>query len=109
MTLVTRGRENSQPSSGDPVKVHETGQTATEASRRDVRDEDCADGTRRSRKALADVESLAERHSVIWFGRRRLRTDTTQAYASIRPPQLKRAVSFYEERAVKMLTSEDAR
>jgi integrase/recombinase XerC len=31
------------------------------------------------------------------------RLDTTQVYASIRPPQLKRAVAFYEEQAVKML------
>ena len=31
------------------------------------------------------------------------RMDTTQLYASIRPPQLKRAVSFYEEKAVQML------
>ena len=31
------------------------------------------------------------------------RIDTTQIYTSIRPPQLKRAVSFYEERAVRML------
>jgi integrase/recombinase XerC len=32
------------------------------------------------------------------------RIDTTQIYTSIRPPQLKRAVSFYEERAVKILS-----
>ena len=32
------------------------------------------------------------------------RIDTTQVYTSIRPPQLKRAMSFYEERAAKMLT-----
>jgi site-specific recombinase XerC len=31
------------------------------------------------------------------------RIDTTQIYASIRPPQLKRAVSFYEEEAARML------
>jgi site-specific recombinase XerD len=31
------------------------------------------------------------------------RIDTTQVYASIRPPQLKRAVSFYEEQAAKVL------
>jgi integrase/recombinase XerC len=31
------------------------------------------------------------------------RIDTTQVYAEIRPPQLKRAVSFYEEKAVKIL------
>lgn len=31
------------------------------------------------------------------------RIDTTQIYTSIRPPQLKRAVSFYEEKAVQML------
>jgi hypothetical protein len=29
--------------------------------------------------------------------------DTTHFYASIRAPQLKRAVSFYEEKAVQML------
>ena len=33
-----------------------------------------------------------------------LRIDTTQIYASIRPPQLKRAVAFYEEKAVRMLS-----
>ncbi len=32
------------------------------------------------------------------------RIDTTQVYASIRPPELKRAVAFYEEKAVRMLT-----
>ncbi len=32
------------------------------------------------------------------------RIDTTQVYASIRPPELKRAVAFYEEQAVRMLT-----
>lgn len=31
------------------------------------------------------------------------RIGTTQIYASIRPPQLKRAVSFYEEQAARML------
>lgn len=30
------------------------------------------------------------------------RIDTTQIYARIRPPQLKRAVAFYEERAEKV-------
>jgi site-specific recombinase XerD len=33
------------------------------------------------------------------------RIDTTQIYASIRPPQLKRAVSFYEEQATRMLST----
>jgi integrase/recombinase XerC len=32
------------------------------------------------------------------------RIDTTQLYTSIRPPQLKRAVSFYEAHATRMLT-----
>ncbi len=32
------------------------------------------------------------------------RIDTTQVYASIRPPQLKRAVEFYEEKAARMLS-----
>src|SRR5205814_3127569 len=32
------------------------------------------------------------------------RIDTTQVYTSIRPPQLKRAVSVYEEKALKMLS-----
>src|SRR5207245_124721 len=32
------------------------------------------------------------------------RIDTTQVYASIRPPHLKRAVSFYEEKAIRILT-----
>lgn len=31
------------------------------------------------------------------------RIDTTQIYASIRPPQLKRAVAFYEDEAVRLL------
>jgi site-specific recombinase XerD len=31
--------------------------------------------------------------------------NTTQIYASIRPPQLKRAVAFYEEQAQKMLSN----
>ena len=33
------------------------------------------------------------------------RIDTTQIYASIRPPQLKRAVSFYEDQAARMLST----
>jgi hypothetical protein len=37
------------------------------------------------------------------------RIDTTQIYTSIRPTQLKRAVSFYEEKAVRILASEDVR
>jgi site-specific recombinase XerD len=32
------------------------------------------------------------------------RIDTTQVYTSISPAQLKRAVAFYEEKAVKLLT-----
>lgn len=32
------------------------------------------------------------------------RLDTTQVYASIRPPQLKRAVTFYEEKAIEIRT-----
>ena len=32
------------------------------------------------------------------------RIDTTQIYATIRPHQLKRAVSFYEEKATRMLS-----
>jgi integrase/recombinase XerC len=32
------------------------------------------------------------------------RIDTTQIYTSIRPPQLKRAVAFYEERAARMVS-----
>jgi hypothetical protein len=37
------------------------------------------------------------------------RIDTTQLYTSIRPPQLKRAVSFYEEQATRMLVERDER
>jgi site-specific recombinase XerD len=33
------------------------------------------------------------------------RIDTTQIYASIRPPQLKRAMSFYDEQASRMLSN----
>jgi site-specific recombinase XerD len=36
------------------------------------------------------------------------RIDTTQIYASIRPPQLKRAVSFYAEQATRMLSDNNA-
>jgi site-specific recombinase XerD len=32
------------------------------------------------------------------------RIDTTQIYTCTRPPQLKRAVAFYEERGTKMLS-----
>ena len=32
------------------------------------------------------------------------RIDTTQVYANIRPPQLKRAVAFYEGKALEMLS-----
>jgi site-specific recombinase XerD len=32
------------------------------------------------------------------------RIDTTQVYASIRPPQLKRAMAFYEAQALRMLS-----
>ena len=32
------------------------------------------------------------------------RIDTTQVYTTIRPPQLKRAVAFYEEKAEEMLS-----
>lgn len=31
------------------------------------------------------------------------RVDTTQIYTTIRPPQLKRAVAFYEDDAAKLL------
>ena len=34
------------------------------------------------------------------------RIDTTQIYTTIRPPQLKRAVAFYEEKAEVMLTKQ---
>jgi site-specific recombinase XerD len=33
------------------------------------------------------------------------RLDTTQVYTAIRPPELKRAVAFYEAQAEQMLTS----
>ena len=32
------------------------------------------------------------------------RIDITQIYANIRPPQLERAVSLFEEKAIKILT-----
>jgi integrase/recombinase XerC len=51
------------------------------------------------------VEVLAERHDLeevrALLGHKRI--DTTQVYASIRPPQLKRATAFYEARAAAML------
>ena len=34
------------------------------------------------------------------------RIDTTQIYTTIRPPQLKHAMAFYEERAQQMLDRE---
>jgi site-specific recombinase XerD len=34
------------------------------------------------------------------------RIDTTQIYTTIRPPQLKRAVAFYEEKAEALLTKQ---
>jgi hypothetical protein len=37
------------------------------------------------------------------------RIDTTQIYTSIRPPQLKRAVSFYEDQAMRMLIDRNER
>jgi hypothetical protein len=37
------------------------------------------------------------------------RIDTTQIYTSIRPPQLKRALSFYEEQATRMLVERNER
>ncbi|MGH7346511.1 MAG: tyrosine-type recombinase/integrase, partial [Candidatus Rokuibacteriota bacterium] len=37
------------------------------------------------------------------------RIDTTQIYTSIRPPQLKRAVSFYEEQATRVLVERNER
>ena len=32
------------------------------------------------------------------------RLDTTQVYANIKPPPLKRVVSFYEDKAARMLS-----
>jgi len=52
------------------------------------------------------VEVLTQRHDLeevrALLGHARI--DTTQLYAQIRPPQLKRAVSFYEDRAERMLS-----
>jgi integrase-like protein len=50
---------------------------------------------------------LLEQHHDLEQGRALLghaRIDTTQVYTSIRPTQLKRAVSFYEEKALQMLS-----
>jgi site-specific recombinase XerD len=53
------------------------------------------------------VEVLEQRHDVeevrALLGHARL--DTTQVYTRMRPPQLKRAVAFYEDKAEKMLTT----
>jgi site-specific recombinase XerD len=52
------------------------------------------------------VEVLEQRHDLeevrTLLGHTRI--DTTQIYTRIRPPQLKRAVAFYEAHAVRMLT-----
>lgn len=51
------------------------------------------------------VEVLTQRHDLeevqALLGHARI--DTTQLYARIRPPQLKRAVAFYEDQAQRML------
>jgi integrase/recombinase XerC len=51
------------------------------------------------------VEVLAQRHDLeevrALLGHARI--DTTQLYARIRPPKLKRAVAFYEDQAQRML------
>ena len=48
------------------------------------------------------VAPSTELREELQFGHERI--DTTQIYTSIRPQQLKRAVAFYEEKAVRMLT-----
>jgi site-specific recombinase XerD len=52
------------------------------------------------------MEVLEQHHDLeevrALLGHRRI--DTTQIYTSIRPTQLKRAVAFYEEKAVRMLS-----
>jgi site-specific recombinase XerD len=51
------------------------------------------------------MEVLEQRHDLeevrALLGHARI--DTTQVYASIRPPQLKRAVAFYEQKAGELL------
>jgi integrase len=53
------------------------------------------------------VEILEQRHDLeevrAMLGHTRI--DTTQVYAEIRPPQLKRAVEFYEAKALEVLSS----
>jgi bifunctional non-homologous end joining protein LigD len=51
------------------------------------------------RRGLEQHHDLEEVRALLGHAR----IDTTQVYASIRPPQLKRAVSFYEERAARVL------
>jgi integrase len=54
----------------------------------------------------SELEVLLQRHDLeqvrALLGH--ARNDTTQVYASIRPPELKRAVAFYAAEAVRMLT-----
>jgi integrase/recombinase XerD len=51
------------------------------------------------------MEVLEQRHDLeevrALLGHARI--DTTQVYTTIRPPQLKRAVAFYEDQALRML------
>ena len=50
-------------------------------------------------EVLEQHHDLEEVRALLWHSR----IDTTQVYASIRPPQLKRAMAFYETQAVRML------
>lgn len=54
------------------------------------------------------IQAIRDYQRGTFLGKRALlghtRLDTTQVYASIRPPQLKRAVAFYEEKAIEILT-----
>jgi len=51
-------------------------------------------------EVLEQHHDLEEVHALLGHAR----IDTTQIYTTIRPAQLKRAVEFYEEKAVKLLT-----
>jgi site-specific recombinase XerD len=97
---------------GRLARVMDLTASAIQARMDDKAGEDLALGTMRVRQSrLPALKPHDLRHGVAMvralLGHARI--DTTQIYTSIRPPQLKRAVSFYEEQATKMLVERNER